>query len=49
MIKKMLYQKSDVFSTTDDDIGKITDLKVDIQLTDNIPLQTSYVSIPRPL
>ena len=47
--KIMLREESNAFSRTDDDIGCSTDLQMDIALTDGVPVQKSYISIPRPL
>ena len=48
-IEQMLTEECDVFSKTDSDIGNITDFQMKINLTDNIPVNIAYRSIPRPL
>ncbi|XP_048255769.1 uncharacterized protein LOC124128661 isoform X1 [Haliotis rufescens] len=48
-VRQMLYEESNVFSRSDDDIGTITELQMDIRLTDSTPVQKSYMSIPQPL
>ena len=46
---KMLREESDSFAKSDDDIGAAPDLTLDIKLSDQTPVQKSYLSIPRPL
>ena len=46
---KLLCEEQSAFSKNDDDIGKIPNLKLNITLTDNIPVQKNYVAVPRPL
>lgn len=46
---EMLVDEQSVFEKSSDEIGDIPSLQLDINLTDNIPVQTSYVSVPRPL
>ena len=43
---EMLYKKADAFANDDDYIGCIEELQMDIQLTDNQPIQKNYLSIP---
>ncbi len=49
LVKHMLREECSAFSIDDEDIGCCPDLQMDIQLTDNIPVQRSYISIPRTL
>lgn len=49
VVKDMLFEESDVFAQTESDIGCIPSLQLKINLTDNVPVQTSYNSIPKPL
>ena len=46
---KMLREESDSFAKADDDIGAAPDLTLDIKLSDQTPVQKSYLCIPRPL
>lgn len=48
-VRDMLFEESDVFAKWDSDIGCIPSLQLKINLTDNVPVQTSYNSIPKPL
>ena len=45
----LLKQETHVFSKDEQDMGCIPDLQMKIRLTDNIPVQRTYQSIPRPL
>ena len=45
----MLLEESDCFARDDEDIGCSEELKMKINLTDNIPVQKNYNSIPKPL
>ena len=47
--KEMLLEEHEVFSKSKNDIGHVPDFKVPIHLTDDIPVNESYRSIPRPL
>ncbi|CAB4033267.1 Hypothetical predicted protein [Paramuricea clavata] len=47
--QQMLLEESDCFSRDDEDIGCSEELKMKINLTDNIPVQKNYNSIPKPL
>lgn len=47
--KKMLYEESNTFARDDSDIGCIPSLQMNITLKDDIPVQRSYTSIPKPL
>ena len=44
-----MCEEQNSFSRNDDDIGIVPDLKLNINLADNIPVQTNYVAVPRPL
>ena len=46
---KLLCEEQNSFSRNDDDIGIVPDLQLNINLTDNIPVQKNYVAVPRPL
>ena len=46
---KLLSEESESFSKDDGDIGSVPDLKLGINLTDNVPVQKNYVAVPRPL
>ncbi|CAB4023074.1 Hypothetical predicted protein [Paramuricea clavata] len=45
---QLLIEKADVFPI-DDDIGCITEIQMDIKLSDSAPVQKNYVAVPRPL
>lgn len=45
----MLREESGTFARHKDEVGFIKDLKMDIKLTDDIPVVKSYNAIPRPL
>ena len=45
----LLIEEQESFAKNDDDIGVIPDLKLDINLTDKVPVQKNYVAVPRPL
>ena len=45
----MLTNQCEVFSKDPGDIGNITDFQMDINLTDSLPVDESYCSIPRKL
>ncbi len=47
MIKDMLKEVKDVFSSSDMDIGNIKDFEMKINLTDNIPIKEPYRKVPR--
>ena len=47
--RKMLYEERGAFAISDDDIVRIPDLKMDINLTDKQPVQKHYTAIQRPL
>ena len=46
---KLLSEERDSFAKDESDIGCIPDLKLSINLTDNVPVQKNYVAVPRPL
>ena len=46
---KMLREETHSFAKSDDDIGAAPDLTLDIKLSDQTPVQKSYLSIPHPL
>jgi len=48
-VQQMLREECDVFAKDDWDTGCIKDLKMDIQLKDNVPVQRTYNAIPRHL
>ena len=45
----MLLEESEYFACSDEDIGCIPDLRLNINLSDPRPVQKNYRSIPRPL
>ena len=46
---KLLCEEQSSFSKNDDDISTVPTLKLNITLTDNIPVQKNYVPVPKPL
>ena len=48
-VEDVLIEYSDVFSRNKGDIGAMRDFKMDIKLTDNIPVHASYRRIPKQL
>ena len=48
MVQQMLQEEQDSFSC-DGEIGNAEELQMNINLTDSIPVQKNYSSIPRPL
>lgn len=48
-VKQMLLEESGAFARDDGDIGEIPSLQMTINLKDDIPVQKSYASIPKPL
>ena len=46
-VRQMLKEESSVFTVDSDDIGNVTTHKMEINLSDNIPVQQSYNTIPR--
>ena len=49
IVREMLRQEADAFARTDDDVGCVENLELEIQLKDNEPVQKNYISIPKPL
>lgn len=49
MVKQMLREESSTFARHKDDVGCIKNLKMDINLTDDVSVVKSYHAIPRPL
>ena len=49
VVLDMLKKESNVFSANEYDVGNIPDLQLEINLTDNIPVQKSYINVPKPL
>ena len=47
--KRLLFEEGEAFSRSDDDVGCISKLEMDIKLTSDQPVQKNYLSIPRPL
>ena len=45
----MLIEENAVFARDDNDIGSAEDLQMKINLTDTVPVQRTYTSIPKPL
>ena len=45
----MLLQEHESFTKTDDEIGCIKELELDIKINDDTPVQKKYSSFPRPL
>lgn len=49
MVTQMLREESGSFSRTDDDIGCVPKLQMNISLKDNEPVTKTYLSVPKPL
>ena len=47
--KQLLVEEADAFATSDDDVGCIPELEMDIRLTSDQPVQKNYIPLPRPL
>uniref|UniRef100_A0A8C4NM60 Gypsy retrotransposon integrase-like protein 1 n=1 Tax=Dicentrarchus labrax TaxID=13489 RepID=A0A8C4NM60_DICLA len=47
--KEVLYEECGAFARNSDDIGCIPSLQMEIRTKDDIPVQRSYASIPKPL
>lgn len=47
--KRLLFEEADAFAANDDDVGCIPELQMNINLTNDQPVQKNYLSIPRPL
>lgn len=48
-VNKMLIEEAGAFARDDNDIGCIKNLQMTINLTDDIPVQRTYSSVPKPL
>ena len=48
-VRQLLRDEADTFARNEDDVGTVPDLKMDINLISNEPVQKNYLSIPRPL
>ena len=48
-VRQMVKEESSVFTVDSDDIGNVTTHKMEINLSDNIPVQQPYNAIPRAL
>ena len=48
-VESVLREEVDVFSRDKNDIGKMEQLKLKLQMKDNVPVQQRYRSIPKPL
>lgn len=48
-VKQMLREESTSFSKTDDDIGCVPNLQMNILLKDTEPVSKTYLSVPKPL
>ena len=49
IVRKMLYEGRDSFSKSDEEIGCITSVEMNINLSDETPVQQNYNSVPRSL
>ena len=49
MTLKLLTEEADSFAKDDNDVGCIPDLKLDLDLEDQTPVQKNYVAVPYPL
>lgn len=49
IVKRMLFEECRAFARDESDIGCNADLKMAINLKDDIPVQRAYTSIPKPL
>ena len=49
LVRKMFAEESDSFASDDDDIGYAPELELEIQLSNQKPVQKNYISVPRPL
>ena len=49
LVKGMLWTERESFAMNPDDIGDAQDLQMDLNTTDEVPVQRSYISIPKPL
>ena len=49
LAKTMLWEERNAFGRHPDDIGSVPELQLDLQTTDETPVQRNYNSIPKPL
>ena len=49
LVKEMLFEECEAFSRSESDIGDIRDFEMDINLSDNIPVNEPYRKVPRHL
>ena len=49
VVRQMLREESQSFSRSDDDIGCVENLQMNISLKDNEPVSRTYLSVPKPL
>lgn len=49
IVSQMLREESGSFSRSDDDIGCVENLQMDITLRDDEPVSKTYLSVPKPL
>ena len=47
--KDMIWEEKETFSLNEDDIGRVPDLQLHLQTTDEVPVQKKYNSIPKHL
>ena len=47
IVREMLRQEAGAFARSDDDVGRVENLELEIQLKDNEPVQEDYISIPK--
>ncbi|CAB4008686.1 Hypothetical predicted protein [Paramuricea clavata] len=47
--EQLLIEQADAFAQSDDDVGSIPNLQMNIHLNDKTPVQKNYVAVPRPL
>ena len=47
--QQLLLEEADAFAMSDNDVGCISELEMDIKMTSDQPVQKNYLSIPRPL
>ena len=49
VVEKMLIEENAAFVRDDNDFGSVEDIRMKINLTDTVPVQCTYTSIPKPL
>ena len=49
LVRKMLREECKAFARNEDDVGCIPSLRMHITLTDQTPVQKTYISVPKPL